>query len=151
MKYIVTLLFTIMTATVACGQQQTICKHLQETGRVSIHQDSRLEELLGTQPKVYLAGGNRGDASNTVVGYRIRIFSGNQQTASKNRCYSIQADIQNQMPDLHTYIVFKTPNWRISAGDFRTSEEANAMLTELRKAFPAYANEMFIVKEKINL
>jgi hypothetical protein len=55
------------------------------------------------------------------------------------------------MPDLPTYVAFKTPNWRVSVGDFRTSEEASSMLAQLRKAFPGYAKDMFIVKEKINL
>lgn len=151
MKYILSVLILLSTVTVACGQQQDICSHLQETGRVVIEQDSRLTELVGTQPKVYLAGGNKADNPNVTTGYRIRVFSGNQQTTSKNRCYAIQADLNEQMPDLPTYIAFKTPNWRISVGDFRTSEEASSMLAQLRKAFPAYAKEMFIVKEKINL
>lgn len=151
MKHLLATLFSICTVTVACGQEQDICSHLQATGRVVIEQDSRLTELVGTTPKIYLAGGNKSDQQNATIGYRIRIFSGNQQTTSKNRCYAIQADLNEQMPELHTYIAFKTPNWRISAGDFRTSEEASAMLAQLRKAFPAYAKEMFIVKERINL
>lgn len=151
MRNILFIILLLSTATVACGQQQDICSHLQETGRVIIQQDERLTELVGTQPKVYYAGGNKADAANATMGFRIRIFSGNQQTTSKNRCYAIQTDLNEQMPDLTTYITFKTPNWRISAGDFRTSEEASSMLAQLRKAFPAYAKEMFIVKEKINL
>ena len=65
--------------------------------------------------------------------------------------YSIQSYINQEMPDLPTYVAFKTPNWRVSVGDFRTSEEASSMLAKLRKAFPGYAKDMFIVKEKINL
>lgn len=150
MSRLLAILFSIISAlSVARAQQHDICSHLQATGRVVILQDERLSSLLGNQPKVYTAGGNKSDRS--VMGYRIRLFSGNQQTASKNRCYAIQADLNEQMPELRTYVVFKTPNWRISVGDFRTSEEASSMLAQLRKAFPAYAKEMFIVQEKINL
>ncbi len=153
MKKILILLFFISLITIACGQEsQDICTYLQETGRVTIVQDSRLTELVGNQPKTYYANGSMtGDAAQDVIGYRIRVFSGNQQTASKNRCYSIQSFINQEMPELSTYVAFKTPNWRVSVGDFRTSEEARSMLAQLRKAFPNYAKDMFIVKEKINL
>ncbi len=153
MKKILILLFFISSITIACGQEsQDICTHLQETGRVTIIQDSRLTELVGNQPRTYYANGSRsGEVPQNIIGYRIRVFSGNQQTVSKNRCYSIQAYINQEMPELPTYVAFKTPNWRVSVGDFRTSEEARSMLTQLRKAFPGYAKDMFIVKEKINL
>ncbi|MBO4754334.1 MAG: SPOR domain-containing protein [Bacteroidales bacterium] len=152
MKKTLFLLYFISSLAVAFGQEsQDICTYLQETGRVSIIQDSRLAELVGNQPQAYYANGSRSGNTNNTIGYRIRVFSGNQQTTSKNRCYSIQAYINQEMPDLPTYVAFKTPNWRVSVGDFRTSEEASSMLAQLRKAFPGYAKDMFIVKEKINL
>lgn len=152
MKRHILLFLLLLTASVACGQQQDICTHLQETGRVSILQDARLFELLGNRPKIYYAGGGKpSDASAQTMGYRIRVFSGNQQTSSKNRCYAIQKKVNELMPDLSTYVAFKTPNWRLSVGDYRTSEEASAMLYQLRKSFPEYSKEMFIVKEAINL
>lgn len=148
---LILLLFPIFVAQAQVEQsKQDICTHLQSTGRVEILQDSRLSELVGSQPKAYYVNGGKTADTQSSMGYRIRVFSGNQQTVSKNRCYGIQSNIKEQMPELSTYVTFKTPNWRLSVGDFRTSEEASAMLSQLRKAFPAYAKEMFIVKEKIN-
>lgn len=153
MKHTLILLLVMLLSIGAKAQEATqdITTHLQQTGRVEILQDQRLTNLIGTQPKTYYANGGKASDAQVVMGYRIRVFSGNQQTASKNRCYGIQANINEQMPELPTYVAFKTPNWRISVGDFRTSEEASSMLAQLRKAFPAYAKEMFIVKERINL
>lgn len=155
MRILTLLLALVVTLSLRAQEaREDICTHLQESGRVEIIQDQRLVELVGTTPKTYYANGTssaNNQQSNAVMGFRIRIFSGNQQTTSKNRCYSIQNHINTEMPDLPTYVTFKTPNWRISVGDFRTNEEASAMLQQLRKAFPAYAKEMFIVKDKINL
>lgn len=155
MKYFLTLFFVLFSSlSIIAQEEQTrkdICTHLQESGRVEILQDSRLAELVSSSPKAYYVNGDKPADTQTTMGYRIRVFSGNQQTVSKNRCYGIQTTINEQMPELPTYITFKTPNWRISVGDFRTSEEASSMLAQLRKEFPAYAKEMFIVKEKINL
>lgn len=155
MKHFLTLFLVLFSSLSVMAQVEQngkdICTHLQESGRVEILQDSRLTELVGSTPKAYYVNGNKTADTQSTIGYRIRVFSGNQQTVSKNRCYGIQANINEQMPELPTYITFKTPNWRLSVGDFRTSEEASSMLTQLRKDFPAYAKEMFIVKEKINL
>lgn len=154
MKHYLLILFLFITATVAYGQQD-ICSHLEASGRVLIQQDNRLTDLLGTSPKTYYAHTqttqNSDNKSLQTMGFRIRVFSGNQQTVSKNRCYAIQANINNQMPELPTYVTFKTPNWRISVGDFRTSEEAHSALHQLKQEFPNYAQEMFVVKETINL
>lgn len=151
MKRYFLLLLLFITVSVAYGQRQTICAHLQATGRVNLQQDSRLTALVGTNPKVYYAAQTSSDEPVQVMGFRIRVFSGNQQVASRNRCYTIQTSINERLPELSTYVTFKTPNWRISVGDYRTNEEALAALSSLKALFPAYAGEMFVVKEKINL
>lgn len=153
MKRYFLFLLLLITVSVAYGQQQSICEHLRATGRVNLQQDSRLTALVGTNPKVYYANAAQtgSDEPTQVMGFRIRVFSGNQQVASRNRCYSIQTSINEKLPELPTYVTFKTPNWRISVGDYRTNEEALSALSSLKALFPAYAGEMFVVKEKINL
>lgn len=129
-----------------------ICNHLISTGRVSLIQDTRLTELLGSQPKTYYANPEQEKAgAKKVMGFRIRVFSGNQQSKSKNRAYSIQTEMNNKMPELATYVTFKTPNWRLMVGDYRTSEEANSMLRMLKKEFPAFGKDMFVVSSEIEL
>ncbi len=157
MKHLILLVLILITTLSASAQNLTsatgICSHLQVSGRVELIQDGRLTELLGTHPKAYYANSSRTTPQGVVLapGYRIRVFSGNQQNTSKNRAYSIQREMNEVMPDLKTYVVFKTPNWRLVAGNFRTSEEANTMLRELRRVFPAFGKEMFVVKEEIEL
>lgn len=130
-----------------------ICNHLISTGRVSLIQDTRLTELLGSQPKTYYANPEQQEKAGAkkVMGFRIRVFSGNQQSKSKNRAYNIQTEMNNKMPELATYVTFKTPNWRLMVGDYRTSEEANSMLRMLKKEFPALGKDMFVVSSEIEL
>lgn len=152
------LLILLLFAIVQCAIAQNvtsatgICSHLQVTGRVQLQQDGRLTDLLGTHPKAYYANTKTNSQGQiTTMGYRIRVFSGNQQNVSKNRAYSIEREMNSLMPELKTYVVFKSPNWRLLVGNYRTSEEANAELRELRRQFPSYGKEMFIVKEEIVL
>lgn len=132
----------------------TILEHLRLTGRISIAQDGRLATLLAPS-----TDGHRtiktlqGDSIDCLVstGYRIRVFSGNNQQESKRQAQEIADEIAALYPDLITYVVFRTPNWRLTVGNFRTAEEAYAMLHELKGSFPTWGREMFIVADEIEL
>ena len=52
------------------------------------------------------------------------------------------------VPNLDTYVSFQPPFWKLRVGNFRTSEEAHAMLRELKKIFPRW-KEMFIVSDAV--
>ena len=41
--------------------------------------------------------------------------------------------------------------WKLRVGDFLSHEEAYHMMRQLMDAFPAYAKEMYIVKEEIKI
>lgn len=148
------LVIAMLTSGAAFAQSsQDIISHMAASGRVVVLQDPRLDELVGSTPKVYYATPETEENVNKVKvkGYRIRVYSGNQQGASKNKAYKIQSEINDLLPELSTYVNFKTPNWRLMVGDYRTSEEANSMLRVIRKEFPQYSKEMFVVKEDIEL
>lgn len=153
LRFLLSLLLAVLLTGIAKAQYAggDICNHLISTGRVSIIHDNRLTELLGSQPKAYYVNSGQNDKATKVKGFRIRVYSGNQQNTSKNRAYKIQSEIQEKMPDISTYVTFKTPNWRLMVGDFRTTEEANSMLRVMRKEFPNYGKEMFVVSEEIVL
>lgn len=133
-----------------------LCDHLRFGGRVYLVQDQRLEELLGRNSKIYNAASHlqfnkNGEKVIVAPGYRVRVFSGNNQINSKNEAFKIEEEIKSYLPDLETYVLFKTPNWRLVIGNYRTQEEATAALRELKKQFPIYGREMFVVKDDIEI
>ncbi|MBR0037664.1 MAG: SPOR domain-containing protein [Bacteroidales bacterium] len=133
-----------------------LCEQMRKQGRVAIQQDVRLENLLGRQQKTYNAAthvqtAKSGQEVLYTTGFRVRVFSGNNQTVSKNEAYAIESELKEYMPDLETYVIFKTPNWRLMVGNYRTMEEATAALRDLKKKFPVYGREMFVVKDEIEL
>lgn len=131
----------------------SISTHLRSTGKVAIYQDERLEALTSYHPKAYYANARKGKGSDMIItkGFRIRAFSGNNQTTSKNRVYKIEKDLKEYMPDLATYVIFKSPNWRLHLGNFTSKEEAIAVMRDLKKSFPEYGREMFVVEEEIEI
>ena len=55
------------------------------------------------------------------------------------------------MPQIPIYVTYLSPFWRLRVGDYRTFEEANAQMQQLKKKFPKYSVEMRIVKDEIVL
>lgn len=138
------------------AQAQTLCEHLRNSGKVTLKQDQRLETLISREQKVYNAASRiqtnkSGQQVLSVPGFRVRVFSGNNQTASKNEAYKIEKELTEYLPDLQTYVIFRTPNWRLMVGNYRTMEEATAAMRELKKKFPVYGREMFVVKDDIEI
>lgn len=89
---------------------------------------------------------------NKLSGYRIQVFSDgrNQHTLearAKARGNAILAKFPKYRGQIYTYS--SSPNWYTRVGNFQSNTEANAALTELKRAFPGYASEMRIVKCQI--
>ena len=130
----------------------SISTHLRSTGHVAIYQDYRLEKLVSTQPKTSVSN-SKNTKPNLIVtnGFRIRVFSGSKQSVSRNRAQEIHDALKEFDPDLETYILFKSPNWRLVVGNYTTNEEAVSALRKLKKEFPEYGREMFVIKDVIEI
>ena len=89
---------------------------------------------------------------NKLSGFRIQVFSDgrNQSTLearAKARGSAILAKFPKYRGQIYTYS--SSPNWYTRVGNFRTLNEANSALAELKHAFPSYASEMRVVKCQI--
>ena len=89
---------------------------------------------------------------NKLSGFRIQVFSDgrNQSTLearAKARGSAILAKFPKYRGQIYTYS--SSPNWYTRVGNFRTLNEANSALAELKHAFPNYASEMRVVKCQI--
>ena len=76
--------------------------------------------------------------------YIVRIFS-----QAKNEAYAVATRIKEHFPELTDYTSFNRPRWMCRAGDFRSIEEADAMMRQLRAT--GVFKEVSIVKEQINI
>jgi len=86
-----------------------------------------------------------------LSGWRIQVFSGNNQRISKNEAFRKETDVKTTFPEMSTYVKYNAPFWRLRVGDFQTYQDAQRMLIQLRHTFPAFGREMSIVKEKIQV
>ncbi len=114
----------------------------------SIHtilQDESLAALLDFNPikKVEKKQGN--------IGYRVQVFSDNNVRTARNEARVKQRAIRARFPQYDSYVTYTTPYWRLRVGDFKTHEEAQAACAALQRAFPAYARELRVVRDRIRV
>lgn len=117
-------------------------------GKVEVFQPMELNRLVGHSENS-IAGGAAYD-SKRGIGYRIQVFSDNNIRTAKSNAEYRKRQIESQMPEIRGYLTFESPYWRVRVGDFRTQAEAAAALRELKSAFPAYASDFRLVRERIN-
>jgi hypothetical protein len=106
-----------------------------DTGKISLIQDHKIDELLAKQVEI--------NSKTPIKGYRVKIHFG----ADKNKAKEVKAKFMSQFPDVAAYEKYDQPNFNIRVGDFRTKLEAYRLLKELQQEFPS----AFIVQDEIEL
>lgn len=120
-------------------------------GTVRIIQDDSVSERIG-RPGKNNSHSNSGVANYIEIsGWRIQVFSGNNQRIAKNEAFRKEADIKSVFPELGTYVSYTAPFWRLRVGDFQTFQDARDVLLRIKGSFPSFGREMSIVKEKIQI
>lgn len=142
-------LLLLLLAFVGAMQAQNIVKSLERNvpgqGRVTIHQDSRIDALLGMEHSAF--SGEQKTIRTT--GYRVQTYAGNNTRQAKSEAYNVASRIKEYFPELVVYTSFNPPRWLCRVGDFRSIEEADAMMRKLKAT--GIFKEVSIVKDQINI
>ncbi|NDW12316.1 SPOR domain-containing protein [Bacteroides sp. 214] len=97
-------------------------------GKVTIYQDPQVAALIGNKLDV-----DKQDNTFKVLGYRVQLYAGKNSSKSRNEAYEMAEKAKAFFPDLKVYAHFKTPRWVCEVGDYRTIEEADAMMRKLQR------------------
>lgn len=131
--------------------QNNILKSLQTDvpgqGKVTIHQDARIAELIGSTHTPDETTGEEKIIKST--GYRVQLYAGNNTRQAKNEAHKVAEEVKETFPDLKVYTSFNPPRWLCRVGDYRSIEEADAMMRQLRAT--GQFKEVSIVKDQINI
>lgn len=134
----------------SAAAQDNIVKSLERNvpgqGKITIHQDERIEALVGKTHTVSATGERQVIKTS---GYRVQVYAGSNTRAAKNEAHSVAASVKEIFPDLPVYSFFTPPRWLCRVGDYRSIEEADAMMRQLRATgrFKAIS----IVRDQINI
>lgn len=86
--------------------------------------------------------------SYKVTGYRVQAFTGGNTRSDRQAAENVGNAIKRRFPEQPIYVHFYSPRWICRVGNFRTYEEAHAMLMEIREMGYKQAS---IVKGKISV
>ena len=86
--------------------------------------------------------------SYKVTGYRVQAFAGGNTRSDRQKAENVGNAIKRRFPEQPIYVHFYSPRWICRGGNFRTYEEAHAMLVEIREMGYKQAS---IVKGKISV
>ena len=115
------------------AQENIVDRLLQvvpDQGVITIHQDSRLEALLGV---TYDPSKSKGKKIQTV-GYRIQIYAGGNTRYAKEEAQKAAQYIREKYPDIPVYTEFVAPRWVCRVGDYKTIEEADQAMRILKQS-----------------
>ncbi|MGL4851200.1 MAG: SPOR domain-containing protein [Phocaeicola sp.] len=143
------LLFLFLVgATCTTFAQERIVNYLQQNragqGQVTIQQDSRITALLGSIHEK----SEMGESSTLKArGYRVQVYAGNNSRTARNEATSVGEKVKSVYPNLPVYTYFQQPRWLCRVGDYRSIEEADAMMRRLKAT--GKFKEVSIVREQI--
>lgn len=172
MKKTVYILFCLLSVCLYTNAQSVfIIDDLNTTkagqGKVVIYQDEAIKNMVGrpiashnvasatASNDLQLSSTKEADTSaKTYIrarGYRIQVYSGNDQRRSKNEAQARRNEILSAYPNMDVSISYNSPVWKVKAGNFKTQEQAAAALNEMKSEFPAFGREMHVISDVVNI
>ena len=132
MKKFCVLLLTLVSLPLMA--QENIVDRLEQIvpgqGVITIHQDARLDSLLGM---VYNPALGKGKKIQTI-GYRIQIYAGGNTRFAKEEAQKAALYIKENYPEIPVYTDFVAPRWVCRVGDYKTIEEADQAMRMLKRS-----------------
>ena len=147
MKNTIILLFILISISGVFAPRETSAQTQRANGadslmiwdKLNIQSDPGINELLKQQAA-------QSKKSGTMAGFRLQIYFGSGEKAH-NQAIKIKTDFLSTNPDIKTYLLFKSPDFIIRVGNFRTKSEA----LKLQKALLFQYPNAFIVADEIAL
>ena len=116
----------------------------QNIGSVSIDQDSRIEDLIAKQRRLYYV-------DSSFSGYRIHVFMEIGNDALKH-AEEVKRQFERAFPDIPIYLTYAEPYFRLRAGNFRNRVEAEKCLRRIKPRFKeAFVTADMIYRPKIEM
>lgn len=145
MKKAILSISVILFCAFALSAQNNIVNELQRDvpgkGKVRIAQPAGLTNLMGS---IAVKGEKR-----QVEGYRVLVYSGNNSRVARDEANKMAQFMRENFPGAEVYVEFDPPVRSCQYGDYRTREEAEAVMYKL-KATKKF-KEISVKKGVINL
>jgi len=145
MKRSIILLFVLAFITGFSATRESVTQFYQRNSgdslmiwdKLNIQTDPKIIELLKQETE-------QNKKNGTMGGFRLQIYFGSGEKAH-TEAIKIKTDFLSSNPDVKTYLLFKSPDFIVRVGNFRTKSEALKMRKALLNQYP----NAFIVADEI--
>lgn len=124
MRYL--LMIPMLFCALFAGAQSNIARELEQDipgqGRVIVNQPEKLSALMQS---------SNGKPAR-VEGYRVMVYSGNNSAQARDEANKMAKFMRENFPGAEVYVVFEPPVRSCLYGDYRTREEAEAVMYRLK-------------------
>ena len=137
MKIIIALLFSVTTLA-AASQQMMITDSI---GSIAVRKDIRLDVLAAKQAEI-----NKKAVLMNIThasGYRIQIIN----TQSRDEANTIKAEMLRRFPEQKTYLLYKSPNFKVRVGNFLTQREAEPIRKMVAALYPN--RSIYLISDRV--
>ena len=85
-----------------------------------------------------------------IEGYRVQIYSSNQQETAKAEALELEARLKDKVNQT-IYVQYLPPFWKVRLGDFRSYDDAREYKKIFVEQYPAMMGDTYIVRDKIQV
>jgi len=146
-----TILSVIVLASIAWSASGRELSNKQINYQVQTHDSLMIWDKLNIQSSPHIKEllerhVRQNKKNNFTNGYRLQIYFGSGSNA-RSQATKVKTDFLSTHPVIKAYLIFKSPDFKVVVGDFRTKSEALKLQKSLIYQFP----NAFIVADEIAL
>lgn len=108
-------------------------------GKVTLLQESRIEGIVSKHIEI-------NQKAKGFPGYRVQVYFGSGSDA-KSIANKIRSELNNQFPEIGSYLLYEAPYFKVRVGDFRNRNEAYKAFKLVQGNYPG----AFIVEDLIEM
>lgn len=86
----------------------------------------------------------KNESERGMNGFRVEIFFSSALDA-RQKALQVKTAFLKEYPDINSYVIYVSPDFKVRVGDFRTKNEALALMKQIQARFP----KAFIVPDII--
>jgi hypothetical protein len=113
-----------------------------DSATVILRKDPRIDLLVKKQMQINEE--TTRESRRNIPGFRIQVVN----SIDRNQVFAAKSKIYQQYPDLKSYLIYQSPNYKLRVGNFKTEEEAGPYLEQISKLFPT---GVYIVRDIIDV
>ena len=116
-------------------------KAIASNDTIIVNKDPRLD-ILSAKQALLNKRSSMMTSNGLYKGFRIQVLT----THSRDEAFKMKTDLLTRFPELKSYLIFQSPNFKVRIGNYIKREDAEKLRKELQKLLP---NGIYIVEDAV--